>query len=799
MERATVNGVELEYELKGSGEPLLLIHGSHIARSFLPLLTQSALTEKYTLIRYHRRGFLGSSPARGPVSIKDQAADARALLDYLHLSPAHVVGHSYGGSIALQLAVDAPMHVHAVILLEAAMTTVPHWKAVRESNAATTERYRQGDWEAAVDAFLGGPAEERSIMIRNVPGSLEQAIRDLDTYFNIEVPAHNVWHFTEAEGKQITQPVLFVQASDAQVFYKECREQVQQWMPQTEVVVLQGATHMLHIQQPEGAATLMVEFLKRHPIASLAQPHFGRRWRTVHYNATTDLLDGNLERGRSNKVAIRTHAGEWTYADIAAAANRAGNAFRELGVEMENRVLMAVQDSPEFAATFFGAIKLGAVAVPVNTNLSSDEYVYLLNDSRAKIAVVSESVADPFRKIRHQSSYLRHLVVIGETAPGELGFEEITRDAAEDLSPADTTRDDACFWLYSSGIMGQPKGVVHLQHAMRSCFDAYARHVLDINDSDITFSASKLYFAYGLGTGLYFPFAAGATSVLSDEPTLPRLIFEIVRRFRPTLLFAFPTSFANLLAAHTSSWEAADFSSIRVCVSAGEPLPGPVLKRWKDRTGIDILDGIGSTESCHIFISNRMHDICPDSSGTLVEGYEARIVDEKGRDVPTGQPGMLMVRGDSICASYWRQHQLTKETMSGEWLKTGDIYVKDASGHFFYQGRTDGMLKVGGVWVSPHEVEEALREDESVVECAVVGVPDSNALVKPEAFVVLDNEGSEPEVENRLRQHVRQRLGGNKTPRAFHFVESLPRTATGKVQRLKLRELAQQRDAPFAG
>lgn len=798
MERAAVNGVELEYELKGSGEPVLLIHGSHIARSYLPLLAQPALTEKYTLIRYHRRGFLGSSPARGPVSIKDQAADARALLEYLHMSPAHIVGHSYGGSIALQLAVDAPRHVHSVILLEAALTSVPHWKAVREINAATTQRYRQGDWEAAVDAFLGGPAEERAIMIRNVPGSLEQAIRDLDTYFNIEVPAHNEWHFTEAEGTHITQPVLFVQASDAQVFYTQCRDQIQQWMPQTEVVVLQGATHMLHIQQPRGAAALLVEFLKRHPIAQSALPQPGRRWQTVHYNATTDLLDGNLERGSSHKVAIRTHAGEWTYAEMATAANRSGNALRELGLEMENRVLMAVQDSPEFAATFFGAIKLGAVPVPVSTNLSSDDYAYLLNDSRAKIAVVSESVADAFRKIRHQSSYLQHLVITGETAPGEQGFEEITRDAAEELTPADTTKDDACFWLYSSGITGQPKGVVHLQHAMRSSFDAYARHVLDMHDSDITFSASKLYFAYGLGNGLYYPFAAGATSVLTNEPILPRLIFETVRRFRPTILFAFPTSFANLLAAHTSSWKSADFSSIRVCVSAGEPLPGSVLKRWKDKTGIEILDGIGSTESCHIYISNRMHDIRPDCSGTVVEGYEARIVGEDGRYVPTGQPGMLMIKGDSIGAFYWRQHQLTKETMHGEWLKTGDIYVKDVSDHYYYQGRTDGMLKVGGVWVSPHEVEEALREDESVVECAVVGVPDSDALIKPEAFVVLANKGSEDEVENRLRQHVRQCLGGNKTPRTFHFVESLPRTVTGEVQRLKLHELAKPKDAPSA-
>jgi benzoate-CoA ligase family protein len=792
MERARVNGVELEYELKGSGEPVLLIHGSHIARSYLPLLAQPALTERYTLIRYHRRGFLGSSPARGPVSIKDQAADARALLDYLHLSPAHIVGHSYGGSIALQLAVDAPTHVHSLVLLEAAVTTVAHWHAVRELNAATTERYRQGDWEAAVDAFLGGPAEERAVVIRNVPGGLEQAIRDLDTYFNIEVPAHEAWHFTEAEGKQITHPVLFVQAGDAQVFYRECRDQIVEWMPQTEVVVLQGATHLLHVQQPVGATALLVEFFIRHPSVPPAPPRPAGRWRTDRYNATTDLLDGNLEHGRSHKVAIRTHAGDWTYAEVAAAANRAGNALRELGVEMENRVLMAVLDSPEFAATFFGAIKLGAVPVPVNTTLSADEYAYLLNDSRAKIAVVSESVADAFRKIRHQAGSLRHLVVIGEAAPGEMSFEEITRAAAEVLSPADTTRDDSCFWLYSSSSTGRPKGVVHLQQAMRSCAQTYGESVLGINDADITFSASKLSFAYGLGNGLYLPFAAGATSVLVGEPALPRLIFEAVRRFRPTIFFAFPTSFANLLAAHTSSWKSADFSSVRVCVSAGEALPGSVLRRWKDKTGIDVLDGLGSTESCHIFISNRVGDVRPDCSGTVVEGYQARLVDEEGRDVPDDQPGELLVKGASICASYWRRHQLAKEAILGEWFKTGDIYIKDASDHFFYQGRTDDMLKVGGMWVSPYEVEEVLREDGDVVECAVVGVPDSNALVKPEAFVVFAEPGSRQEVEDRLRQHVRQRLGGNKTPRAFHFIEALPKSATGQVQRFKLRELAQQ-------
>src|SRR5581483_7493666 len=349
MERARVNGVELEYELKGSGEPVLLIHGSHICRSFLVLFAQPVLTERYTLIRYHRRGFLGSSPATGAVSVKDQAADARALLEHLQMPRAHVVGHSYGASIALQLSVDAPTHVHSLVLLEAALTSVPHWKAVRELNLVTTERYRRGDWEAAVDPFLGSPTD-RAVIARNVPGGVEQALRDLDTYFRIEVPAHEAWHFTAVEAQQIKQPVLWVQGSESDVLYQECRDQVKQWISQMETVVLHGASHLLHIQQPAGAAALLREFFAAHPMTSPTRPHATRHWRTERYNAATDLLDRNLEQGRSDRVAIRTDEGEWTYAAVAASANRAGNALRELGLDIENRVLMAVLDSPEFAA-----------------------------------------------------------------------------------------------------------------------------------------------------------------------------------------------------------------------------------------------------------------------------------------------------------------------------------------------------------------------------------------------------------------------------------------------------------------
>ena len=488
-------------------------------------------------------------------------------------------------------------------------------------------------------------------------------------------------------------------------------------------------------------------------------------------------------------MAVTTQQGSLTYAEVAAGTNRVGNALRALGLETENRVLLALVDSAEFVTAFFGAIKLGAIPVPVNTNLGPDDYATLLRDSRAKIAIVSPSVANSFREIRPDVPTLRHLVVAGEPGPGELGLGEITRAAGEELSPAATTRDDMCFWLYSSGTTGRPKGVVHLQGAMRFCADTYGRTVLGIDASDVTFSVSKLYFAYGLGAGLYLPFAAGATTVLLAEPPQPRLVLSLTGRFRPTLFFGVPSSYASLLAAG-SSWRAADFGATRMCLSASEALPQSIQDQWRERTGLSIIDGLGSTESCHIFISNRAEDVRPDCSGTVVDGYEARVVDDNGLDVPAGSPGMLLVKGDSNCGGYWRRRELTRQTLLGEWLRTGDIYIRDESGHFQYQGRHDDMLKVGGIWVSPVEIEEVMMGHGRVADCAVVGVPDRHGLIRPEAFVVVENDHDGQELVAALRQHVRQRLGGNKTPRAFHIVESLPRTETGQIERFRLVERA---------
>jgi benzoate-CoA ligase len=517
------------------------------------------------------------------------------------------------------------------------------------------------------------------------------------------------------------------------------------------------------------------------------------------YNAATDMLDRNLEEGRAAKVAIRTADGQWTYAQVADSANRAGNALRSLGARMENRVLMAVLDSPEFAAAFFGAIKIGAVPVPVNTNLKPQDYAYFLNDSRARVAIVSQPLAEHFRDIRAQAPDLEHLVVIGEPAPGELAFAELLTGAPDRLSAANTSRDDMAFWLYSSGTTGFPKGAVHLQHDMRVCVDLYFKPVLGLAAEDTTISVAKLYFAYGLGNALYAPFAVGATTVLHSGAPAPAAMIELVRQMRPTVYFAVPTSYANTLAADPEVWAAADFTSVRICVSAGEPLSGSILERWKARTGTDILDGIGSTEACHIFVSNRIGDIRPNSSGRVVEGYEARIVDENGRDLPVGEVGTLLVKGDSTCAFYWNQHERTKRTILGEWLSTGDQYRRDPDGYFTYQGRSDDMMKVGGIWVSPTEVEAALNDHEAVLECAVVGVPDEQMLITPVAHVVLQpGRKAGVELEEELRAFIRDRMAHYKCPRQYHFVEVLPKTATGKIQRFKLRDEAARQAAPVS-
>ena len=511
------------------------------------------------------------------------------------------------------------------------------------------------------------------------------------------------------------------------------------------------------------------------------------------FNAATAFLDRNLAEGRGTKTAVYFEGNAYTYAQIAELANRVGNALLDLGVDMEQRVALLLLDSPQFAAGFFGAIKIGAVPVPVNTTLRPNDYVYMLNDSRARVLLIHSVVWSQIQQILPELKYVRHIVVVGLEQDGTKDtatlhdFEKWTQKASAELQAAATTKDDSAFWLYSSGSTGFPKGCVHLQHDMTYCTEFYAKPILGIREEDITFSAAKLFFAYGLGNNLYFPFAVGASAVHYPERPLPEDMFKVVQQYRPSIFFGVPTLYAGMLALPDAE-KRFDFSSVRICVSAGEALPADILRRWKEKFNVDILDGIGSTEILHIFISNRIGQIKPGSSGKLVPGYEALITDESGHAVKQGEIGNLLIRGDSTAAYYWNKHEKTKDVINGHWIHTGDKYYQDAEGYFWYCGRSDDMLKVGGQWVSPVEVEGALIAHPSVLEAAVVGAMDADELVKPKAYIVL-NQGYEASeaMANELKTFVKGRLASFKYPRWIEFVPELPKTATGKIQRFKLR------------
>jgi benzoate-CoA ligase len=510
------------------------------------------------------------------------------------------------------------------------------------------------------------------------------------------------------------------------------------------------------------------------------------------FNAATWFLDRHVREGRAGRLAILHDGHRLTYGDVAARANRAGHALHRLGVRMEQRVLLVLPDGLEFVAAFWGAVKIGAVAVPTNTLLTSHDYAHMLNDSRAEVAIVGEAFAPAIEAIRSRLPSLRHLVVVGAAGAGQLAWSELVAAEPAELEPARTTKDDVAFWLYTSGTTGTPKAAVHLHHDMVVCCEAFGRHVLEIGPEDRTFSVAKLFFAYGLGNALYFPFHVAASTVLYPGRPEPARVFEIIARERPTLFFAVPTAFAALL--HAADAEApSDLSSVRLCLSAGEPLPKALYERWLAKFGLEIVDGIGSTEMCHTFIANRRGNVRPGSTGTLVPGYDAKIVDDEGRDVPAGEIGNLLVKGDSACAGYWNQHERSVQTIQGEWVRTGDKYRRDADGCFWYAGRTDDMIKAGGMWVSPVEVEGALAEHPAVLEAGVVGAPDREELVKPLAFVVLARgHAPGPALEDELKAFVKARLAPYKYPRRIVFVGELPKTATGKIQRYRLRELAQQ-------
>ena len=508
------------------------------------------------------------------------------------------------------------------------------------------------------------------------------------------------------------------------------------------------------------------------------------------FNIADYLVDRHVREGRGGRTAILCGDEVITYAQVADRSNRVANGLRSLGVRREERVLLLLLDTPAFVYSFFAAQKLGAVPIPTNTLLKSQDYRYMLNDSRARVAIVSAPLLPQLAAIpRDELPYLEHIVIDGASNGEMTGFDQLLTAAAA-LQLQDTSKDDAAFWLYSSGTTGFPKGAVHLHHDILYTVVCYAQGVLGITAADRTFSVAKLFFAYGLGNALTFPFAAGATTILWPGPATPPNVFAQIERFKPTLFFSVPTNYGQLLA-HKREGRDFDLSSIRQAVSAGEALPKALYERFKDRFGIEILDGIGSTEILHIFISNRGGRVRPGSAGELVTGYEARIVDESGVEVADGTVGNLLIKGDSTCAYYWNKHDRTKDTIEGHWIRTGDKFYRDSDGYYWYAGRADDMLKVGGIWVSPVEIENTLVEHPAVQEAGVIGRRDADNLEKPMAYVVLAAEYvPSPELARELQDFVRSKIAEYKRPRWIEFVEALPKTATGKTQRFKLRETA---------
>ena len=509
------------------------------------------------------------------------------------------------------------------------------------------------------------------------------------------------------------------------------------------------------------------------------------------YNAADDFIDRHVREGRGGNIALIFGEQRFSYKQHQKLVNKTGNALKAIGIDIGDHILLLMHDSPEFVETFWGAIKIGAIPIPLNTILQPEDYEYLLNDSRGKVLVVHESLLPKIEAIRGNINFLRDMVIIREGGGAKLPYNQIFKRASPELDPAPTTYDDVAFWLYSSGSTGFPKGTVHLQHDMAFSADCYAGKVLGITEKDKIFSASKLFFAYGLGNSIFFPFRVGACSILYPGRPVAGAIFEVIEKERPAVFFGVPTLYSNMIAHYRENadrYGMKTMSSIRVCVSAGEALPSKIFHQWEELFGLEILDGIGSTEMCHVFISNRPGKVKEGSTGMAVPGYEAKIVDENWDELPNGEIGNLVVKGDSSAIYYWRNHRKTQETMVGEWINTGDKYRRDGDGYYYYAGRSDDMFKVGGIWVSPFEVENALLEHEAVLECAVVGEPDSDNLLKPKGFVVLKPGYAPSEaLGEELKDFVKKSIAPYKYPRWIEFVDILPRTSTGKIQRYKLR------------
>jgi benzoate-CoA ligase family protein len=508
----------------------------------------------------------------------------------------------------------------------------------------------------------------------------------------------------------------------------------------------------------------------------------------LYYNGV-DILERNLH-ARADKVALYSPERTMTFGQVSREANQVGNALSgKLGVRLGDFVALLCLDGSEWVTSFFGVVKAGAVAVSINTMATPRECEYILRDCRARVLVVHESLLPTIEGIRAGQPFLEHVVVVGGSArEPDLAYADLIGDQATEFPAASTHRDDPCMLNYSSGTTGEPKGIPHAHKDLPLTAQLYAVDAIGLREDDITFSVAKLFFTYGSGGNLIWPWYAGASVILSPAPSRTATnLLETIDRFKPTILNGVPTSYASMMAVDrfTTTY---DLSSLRMCISAGEALPATIWHEWQRRTGHEIVEGIGTTENFALYLTNRLGDTRPGSAGKRVEGYEIKIVDDDGQAVPRGQVGSLLVKGETAALAYLHQHERSRRTFLGEWLATGDRFYEDDDGFHWYVGRSDDMLKVGGIWVSPVEIENTLTGHEAVRECAVVGHPDRSDLIKPKAFVAL-HAGYAPseEMAQELIAYCARELASFKRPRWIEFVDELPRTATGKLQRSRLR------------
>ncbi len=498
------------------------------------------------------------------------------------------------------------------------------------------------------------------------------------------------------------------------------------------------------------------------------------------FNIASHFLDARVEEGRGDRTALLTDQRNLTYREVQTLANRFGGVLRSAGVEAEQRVIIALPDGAEFVAALFGTLKIGAVVVMVNPHLEADAIEYFFAYTRATVAVVHRDTKEAFQEAAKNAPHLKSMLVVGDP-----GIDHELSQASEALENFPSHRDDAAIWLFSGGTTGNPKAVVQTHCSFANTTECYGKGVIGYTQRDITLSVPKLYFGYATGSNLFFPFSVGAAVALFPEQCTADVLFEKIAKFKPTILINVPTMI-NHMVGHASA-DRAEVSSLRLATSAGEALPVELHTRWKETFGVELLDGLGTAEMWHIFISNRPGGVRPGTMGTTVPGFDVRVCDDDGKELPNGKVGWLWVRGNSRAIGYWQQMEKTKEAFRGEWYVSGDMISRDDDGYYTYCGRADDMLKVSGKWLSPQEVENCLLEHPAVAEVAVVGVVDQNGLTKPHAFVITRKQT--PELAQELQDYVKGHLEPYKYPRRVAFMEELPRTHLGKIDRGRLRKL----------